>query len=520
MPPGLKPFGTATSPTSPACEDERATITLCIGANKHDKGWTVAAEENMESQIVRRPDFAGGGITGEEREKMAAHCELWIQRAFRTEQADPQLIEEAIKGIYRAANLAEPRVILAPSPFAMAMAGGVAAVWWYLRENDLLDKGKQQAINRAAAILAATDGATYDETWAATWAATRAVPYVAILPTTHHATMDATYIETRRATHEATDTATNIATIVATEYPTEDATHAATFAAPDDAVSDATRDASKDSTRVAPPAAIYYAAEATTRAATNAATEAVAYAATDEDWRVLAASFVGEEWAQAALLIPTLMYKVCQHGNTSVPNECYLTAERDILGLKLAPHAVYAYWEQAAINGGFRWMHHRFCLVSDFPEVLRVNASKQPHAELGPSHRWRDGWSLWYLNGVEVEQWMAESHPDDMDARRVLQVENVSQRRELIRRLGIERIVSRLAPTVLDTERREVGGEYRLLAVEMNHGEPWRFLQMVNQSTGAFHIEAVPRECETVRHALNWRASQNIDEEWFPTILS
>jgi hypothetical protein len=107
-----------------------------------------------------------------------------------------------------------------------------------------------------------------------------------------------------------------------------------------------------------------------------------------------------------------------------------------------------------------------------------------------------------------------------MDARRVLQIENVDQRRECIRRMGMERIVGQLEPKVLNAERREVGGEYRLLAVEMNHGEPWRFLQMVNQSSGATHIEAVPRECETVRHALNWRASQNIHHDWYPNQLT
>jgi hypothetical protein len=31
-----------------------------------------------QSGIIRRPDFAGGGITDEERERMAAHSALWI----------------------------------------------------------------------------------------------------------------------------------------------------------------------------------------------------------------------------------------------------------------------------------------------------------------------------------------------------------------------------------------------------------------------------------------------------------
>jgi hypothetical protein len=218
-----------------------------------------------------------------------------------------------------------------------------------------------------------------------------------------------------------------------------------------------------------------------------------------------------------------LWENVTLYGNMDMDQDCYLTAARDILGLRLPEHAAYAYWEQAVINGGFRWMHAKFCFVSDFPEILRVNKVykvNQPHAEFGPSHRWRDGLSLWHLNGVWVEQWMAESHPDDMDARRVIQIENVDQRRECIRRMGMERVIGQLDPKVLDAERREVGGEYRLLAVEMNHGEPWRFLQMVNQSTGAVHIEAVPRECCTVRQALNWRRAQNIDHDWFPVQLT
>ena len=39
---------------------------------------------------------------------------------MRTEPADPVAIEAAIKGLYRVSGLAEPRVILVPSPFVMA----------------------------------------------------------------------------------------------------------------------------------------------------------------------------------------------------------------------------------------------------------------------------------------------------------------------------------------------------------------------------------------------------------------
>ena len=425
----------------------------------------------MGNKIIRRPDFAGGGLTDEERERMAQHTALWIQRAMRTESADPVAIEAAIKGLYRISGLAEPRVILVPSPFVMAMAGGIAATFY--------------------ATIAATDDATR--------AATRNA--------TDDATYDATWVATRVATDDATRAATRVATRAATDAATEDATR------------DATRDATYDATNAATRVATYDATWAATDAATEDATEDATRAATNQ-WRTLAASFVGERYADAALNAAKNWTVVYQGGNMWAAWDCYLTACRDILGLRLPSHDAYAYWEQAAINGGFRWMHPKFCLVSDFPEILRVNSQNQPHAEFGPSHRWRDGFSIWHLNGVRVEQWMSESHPDDLDARRVLQIENVDQRREVIRRMGSERLVVQLEAKVLDVETREVGGRYELLAIDMNHGEPWRFLKMVNQSIGAVHVEAVPRQCETVRHAINWRASQDINRDWFPSQLT
>jgi hypothetical protein len=74
-------------------------------------------------------------------------------------------------------------------------------------------------------------------------------------------------------------------------------------------------------------------------------------------------------------------------------------------------------------------------------------------------------------------------------------------------------VLSQLQPAVLDVERRKAGGEYRRPYDDMEQGEPWRFLQMVNQSIGAVQIEAMPRECGTVGEALNWRRSQNIDHD-------
>ncbi|HEX5085179.1 MAG TPA: hypothetical protein VFY40_24345 [Blastocatellia bacterium] len=334
---------------------------------------------------------------------MAAHSALWIERALRTEPADPSAIGEAIKGLYRAANLTDPRVIVVPSPFVMAMAGGIASVWWYLFENKLLGK-KRKAVT-VAATEAVTEAVTKAATWGATKAATKAATYAVTKDAADHATCD----ETEDATYAATEAATRDATYTATKAATDDATRAATAAATEDATYTATIEATDGAT--------WDATYGATKVATDDATDAAAKDATGKDWRALAAHFVGEEWAQAALDAAKNWVSVSQEGNMEVSWDCYYTAARDILGLRLKPHAAYAYWEQAAIHGGFRWMHPKFCLVSDFPEVLRIDAQNRPHAEFGPSRRWRDGFSIWHLNGVRVEQWMAENHPDEIAAR-------------------------------------------------------------------------------------------------------
>src|SRR5271166_4449505 len=103
------------------------------------------------SEIVRRPDFAGGGITEEERRRMDAHTKVWIERIMHTGHIERDKIEPAIRDLYRVADLPEPlAVVIVPSPLVMALAGGIAAAWWAARDT--------------GAIRDATTGATRDDT--------------------------------------------------------------------------------------------------------------------------------------------------------------------------------------------------------------------------------------------------------------------------------------------------------------------------------------------------------------------
>ncbi len=229
--------------------------------------------------------------------------------------------------------------------------------------------------------------------------------------------------------------------------------HAATYAATDAATRAATDAATRAATDAATYAATRAATDAATRAATDAATDDATDAATDAAtlFAKLARTLLGSH-AEFGLDCARRWYSPYQGGNMWAAWDCYLTAARDILGLDLPEHSKYAAWERAAKCGGFRWMHPKFCLVSDFPERLCVDDRNRPHSADGPSHRWRDGWELYHWHGVRVtRQIVMEPHTLTIDQVRAEQ--NAEVRRVMIERMGYERYLRDSGATLVNEDR-------------------------------------------------------------------
>ena len=389
------------------------------------------------SKITRTKTSAKGGITKAEKEKMEEHARLWIARAMRTSPIEPEKIIPAIEEIYRAARLKVPRIVIVPSPLVMAFAYGASAAILYERE-----------------IIAATDTATDTATVAATDTATRNATDTATDAATYSATLNATY------------SATLAATLAATRDATDDATYSATLAATDTATHNAT--------------------VAATRNATLAATQG-AQACKD-----LAGVF-GLECAKA--------WAACyQGGNMWASYEAYITATRDILRLELPSHKKYECWESAAINGGFRVMHKEFCIVSDFPEILKIDNENRPHCENGPSHRWRDGWSLYHWHGQEIpSEWI--ENKESLTAKIALTWKNIEQRRAACEILGWSNILTELDAKIINTDKDpEIGELVEVIIPEIGRE---RFLR-VRCGTGREFAIPVPPKMKTALEAQAW----------------
>ena len=410
-------------------------------------------------KIVRTKTKATGGITDAEREKMSEISKKWIDIAFRTKPIEPDKIIPAIKALYRATNLNEPIVVIVPSPFVMALAGGFSSAIWKLKK----DK---------------TNSVTHDATDTATAIATAIAAYTATHTATAIATDTATYIATDTATRNATAIATAIATDTATDNTTANATDTATYTATDNATRNATDIAANNAAHIAT-------RNATDIAANNAAHNALTKS--NKLTKILLEN-VGR-WSE-----------VYQGGNMWAGFPAYIEAMRDVLGLDLPEYKKYQPWEDCAKHGGFRYIHEKFCIVSDFPEYIKLDDRGRPHCETGPSHRWRDGFSIYSWHGVQIPMGWIEDK-SSLKPETALKWENIEQRRAACEIIGWDRILAELNAETINKDDDPMIGE--LVEVTLPDAGKERFLRVLCGTGRRFAIP-VPREMKTALQANAW----------------
>ena len=492
-------------------------------------------------KIIRTKTRAAGGITDAEREKISLISKKWIDIAFRTKPIEPDKIVPAIKALYKAADLNAPIVVIVPSPFVMALAGGFSSVIWRLRDGDKKATTTYIATGRAIynatriatdiathtathdATLTATDIATYT----ATYTATRDAIYTATYTATHDATYTATHDATYTATHDATDRATDRAihndTYNATDRATDNATYNATLNATLNATDIATRIATHDATYNATYTATYNAALNATLNATDIATRIATYTATYNatdratrnatDIATLGTKKQNNKLVKMLLESAKRWTGAYQGGNMWAGFPAYLEAMRDVLGLELPEYKKYQSWEDCAKHGGFRFMHEKFCIVSDFPEYIKLDDRGRPHCETGQSHRWRDGFSIYSWHGVQVPREWIEDKPS-LKPETALKWSNIEQRRAACEIIGWDRILAELNAKTINKDDDPMIGE--LVEVDLPEAGKERFLRVLCGTGRRFAIP-VPREMKTALQANAW--SYDMEGFDFRTLL-
>lgn len=367
---------------------------------------------DKQQKIVRTPTKATGGVTPEEMVQLKAHAEMWKKRILRTHSVNDDFpkLKAAIEGIYEAAELKKPIVVLVSSPVIMAYAYGAAAAIWYRRS-----KGEKVEVPQ--------------------------------------------YTGSR------------------------------------DAVWDAVLLATQDSDNPLSGSVI---------SVTDPSVNPIARA--KETCLKLAGDF-GVECAKR-------WNNVVQCGAYSAFDDSYFTAFRDIIGLKLPIFEKYKHWEQAAIYGTLRVMHEKFCIVSDFPEVFKMDEENRSHNQTGPSHRWADGWELYHWHGVRIpNEWIKT--PGALTAKVAITWKNIEQRRAACELLGWAKILEELNAKVIDTDADPEIGE--LLEVDIPDIGKEKFLRALCGTGRTFAIP-VPPNMKTAMEANAWTYGLNLDDFKVPEV--
>ena len=160
---------------------------------------------------------------------------------------------------------------------------------------------------------------------------------------------------------------------------------------------------------------------------------------------------------------------------------------------------VLGLWQEQAESCCWWWPFEKVCVMSERPLEIHMQEG-QLHKDGGPAFVSRDGWKVWYLYGVAVSPVVAETAAGHLDSRLLLQEKNAEVRREIVRKIGVERICADLRAECID----ESDG-YQLLMLNLGDGRRRPYLKMRNPSIGIYHIEGVHPDCLTVEAALNWR---------------
>ena len=165
--------------------------------------------------------------------------------------------------------------------------------------------------------------------------------------------------------------------------------------------------------------------------------------------------------------------------------------------------------KQLLVECGWIFAFEDVCCVCDRPSKLSLDSEDRLHAEGESAIEFADGYKLYSYHGVTLPEKYGQIHPNQWEARWILEEENAEVRRALIQGIGYARICSQLQAAELDSWQ-----EYTLLKIDNADVEPIYLLKMTCPSTGHIHALRVPPDVESAQEAIRW-VNWDIDSEDF-----
>ncbi len=161
---------------------------------------------------------------------------------------------------------------------------------------------------------------------------------------------------------------------------------------------------------------------------------------------------------------------------------------------------------QITNHAGWIWCFEKAIVCSEMPIQTNVNEEGNLHNFNGPAIEWADGEGLYYFNNVKVSKEIALKETSKITKKDILSEENVDIRREIIRKVGIEKAIEMLDAKTIHKFTSKVGGKYELLQIDYDgKGSLRPYLKMKSKSIDAIHIEGIAPSLNSVEDAICFR---------------
>jgi len=223
-------------------------------------------------------------------------------------------------------------------------------------------------------------------------------------------------------------------------------------------------------------------------------------------------------WFDSPVAILDFLKENGDTSNTSMSSFCYGSQDASWLGFYDYFLKVCGVEEVRKLEALIELSNHcgwwipytNHALVSEKPIEIHINDQKVLHRDGGPAILFKDGFAIHALNGIRVTKEIAETAWNELNPKLVLTEENAEVKREIVRKIGIERLI---AHPDFKTEVIDAWENYELLVLSIDDIVPDSdrvsrrrpYLKMLNPSIGTYHVEGVHPDCTTVKEALAWR---------------
>lgn len=166
--------------------------------------------------------------------------------------------------------------------------------------------------------------------------------------------------------------------------------------------------------------------------------------------------------------------------------------------------------------GNVYFIPDKVAIVCQKPLKFQFDEQNRRHNSVGPQMEYAGFYPFrqYYMNGVEVPDWLANTHSSEIDISRYKEISNADVKAEFLRKVGIERMLE--TGKQIDSYENYPDkdwwqkSEYELW--DMSHlfvNIPFApHLKMKNQTTGVWHVEAVSPDCNNLEKALAYRLGQ------------